>query len=176
MSRIARDADQLLLGEWACLAVLASGPSHGFAISARLRPDSDLGRIWSLSRPLTYRALEQLAKNRLIESVGEEPGLAGGTRTIYSITPTGRRALVDWLDRPALHLRDLRSELLLKLHVAPFLEHDLSGMVGAQLDVVRDIERHLRERLDVDPNDLVARWRLESATAAARFLDDLIER
>lgn len=176
MSRLSRDADQLLLGEWACLAVLATGPSHGFAISTRLRPDSDLGRIWSLTRPLTYRALDQLAKNRLIESVGEEPGIAGGTRTIYSITSTGRRALVDWLDRPALHLRDLRSELLLKLHVAPFLEHDLSGMVGAQLDVVRDIERHLRERLDVDPTDMVARWRLESATAAERFLVDLTNR
>ena len=58
MSRSTRTGNDLLLGEWACLGLLYSGPSHGFAIAARLKPGSDIGRIWSLTRPLTYRALE----------------------------------------------------------------------------------------------------------------------
>ena len=49
-------AEQLLLGEWACLGVLYQGPMHGFAIASRLKPDGDIGRVWSLSRPLTYRS------------------------------------------------------------------------------------------------------------------------
>ena len=59
MSRSAPDA--LLLGEWACLGVLYAGPAHGFAVAARLKPAGDVGRVWSLSRPLTYRSLDQLA-------------------------------------------------------------------------------------------------------------------
>ena len=35
---------QLLLGEWACLGILYSAPTHGFAIAARLTPNGDVGR------------------------------------------------------------------------------------------------------------------------------------
>ena len=31
-------AEQLLLGEWACLGILYQGPTHGFAIASRLKP------------------------------------------------------------------------------------------------------------------------------------------
>ncbi len=58
--------DDLLLGEWACLGLLYAVPSHGFAIAAQLRPDTEVGRIWSLSRPLTYRSLDQLVERGLV--------------------------------------------------------------------------------------------------------------
>lgn len=171
MSRPPRDTDELLLGEWACLGILASGPSHGFAIAARLRPDADLGRVWSLSRPLTYRALERLSKHGYATAIGEEPGIAGGTRTIMAITDTGRRALGEWLDRPVLHLRDLRSELLLKLQLAATLGAATSELVEAQRRVVTDIRRSLELRLQETSGDIVTQWRLETAEAALRFLD-----
>ena len=44
---------------------LPSAPTHGFAIAAQLKPSGDLGRVWSLSRALTYRSLEQLANRGL---------------------------------------------------------------------------------------------------------------
>ena len=53
-----RGTGELLLGEWACLGVVAVAPTHGFAVAQRLRPEGDLGRVWSLSRALTYRALD----------------------------------------------------------------------------------------------------------------------
>ena len=61
-----RSPDELLLGEWACLGLLYAMPSHGFAIAAELRSDADVGRIWSLSRPLTYRSLDQLVERGLV--------------------------------------------------------------------------------------------------------------
>ena len=61
------------MGEWACLGILATGRAHGFAVAARLKPTGDVGRVWSMSRPLTYRALDQLAAQGLIRPVGEEP-------------------------------------------------------------------------------------------------------
>src|SRR6478672_10306747 len=108
-------SEQLLLGEWACLGILYEGPAHGFAIASRLKPEGDVGRVWSLSRPLTYRSLDQLAVRGHIHPIGEEPGIAGGNRTILAATRQGRAALRKWLATPVPHLRDLRSELLLKL-------------------------------------------------------------
>lgn len=173
MSRPSRETDELLLGEWACLGILASGPSHGFAIAAHLRPDADPGRVWSLSRPLTYRALERLSTHGYAEAVGEEPGIAGGTRTILAITDTGRTALHEWLGRPVLHLRDLRSELLLKLQLAAALGVKTSELVDAQRLIVTDIRRSLELRLQETSGDIVTQWRLETAEAALRFLDSL---
>src|ERR1700741_2074207 len=105
------NGDQLLLGEWACLGILYDGPTHGFAIAARLKPSGDVGRVWSLSRPLTYRSLDQLSARGYIHAVGEEPGIAGGNRTILAATRTGRAQLRKWLAAPVAHMRDLRSEL-----------------------------------------------------------------
>lgn len=85
-------ADQLLLGEWACLGILNRAPGHGFAIAARLKPDGDVGRVWSMSRALTYRSLDQLAARGLVEPIAEEPGIAGGQRTILATTAAGRAA------------------------------------------------------------------------------------
>lgn len=161
--------DVLLLGEWACLGVVYRQPAHGFAVAAMLRPDTNLGRVWSLSRPLTYRALEQLQARGLVEAVAEEPGIAGGPRTLLAPTPAGRAALQHWLATPVEHLRDLRSELLLKLVVATYCDIDVTDMLTAQ----RRRVSHLVEVLAVpgDCADPVALWRVEAAHAALRFLD-----
>ena len=110
---------QLLLGEWACLGILYEGPSHGFAIAARLKPTGDIGRVWSLSRPLTYRSLEQLSGHGYVETVGEEPGIAGGNRTILAATRSGRAQLRKWLRSPVVHLRDIRSGRIDRLQPCP---------------------------------------------------------
>jgi PadR family transcriptional regulator AphA len=176
MSRPARPDDELLLGDWACLGILAVEPSHGFAVSVRLRPDGDIGRVWSLSRPLTYRSIDRLLKVAYIHPVSEEPGIAGGTKTVLSITPAGRLALNAWLRRPVAHLRDLRSELLLKLQLAHTLDVRSTELVVAQRHVVSEIRRNLEQQLRHRTDDIVTSWRLESADAALRFLDSLTDR
>ncbi len=77
------------MGEWACLGLIYPAPTHGFAVAAHLRPNGDVGRVWSLSRPLTYRAIDQLVQRGLVQAVGEERGIAGGNRTIVAATRTG---------------------------------------------------------------------------------------
>ena len=125
-------AEQLLLGEWACLGILYQGPTHGFAIASRLKPDGDIGRVWSLSRPLTYRSLDQLTLRGHIHPIGEERGIAGGNRTILAATRQGRAALRKWVATPVAHLRDLRSELLLKLVIAEQCGIDVVPMLERQ--------------------------------------------
>lgn len=169
MSRTRGDA--LLLGEWACLGILYNRPTHGFAVAARLKPDADIGRIWALSRALTYRSLEQLHQRGLIEPVGEEPGLAGGNRTILRATRAGRAEFRRWLRTPVEHLRDLRSELLLKLVLADTTGIEISDMLGAQR--VRVAELASAFDSEQGSADIVQMWRQESTGAALRFLDRL---
>jgi DNA-binding PadR family transcriptional regulator len=162
----------VLLGEWACLGALAEQPAHGFAVAKRLAPEGDLGRIWALSRPLTYRAIDQLVAADLVAPVRTEPGRAGGSRTVLAPTAAGRRRLVAWLQEPVQHVRDLRTELLLKLELATRLGVDPAPLLGGQRAVVdrvvAGIAAQLAESTERDP---VLQWRYESALAAARFLD-----
>jgi DNA-binding PadR family transcriptional regulator len=166
-------AEQLLLGEWACLGILYQGPNHGFAIASRLKPDGDIGRVWSLSRPLTYRSLEQLALRGYIEPIGEERGIAGGNRTILAATRRGRARLRTWVRTPVEHLRDLRSELLLKLVLAEQCAIDVSAMLAAQHRRIASIADGLDHRMASAGGtpDVVALWRHEAADAALRFVD-----
>jgi DNA-binding PadR family transcriptional regulator len=165
------DEHPLLLGEWACLGILVTGPAHGFAIAARLRPEGDVGRVWSLSRPLTYRAIDQLVARGLAAPTAHEPGIAGGTRTIMGVTSAGRTAFEQWLVTPVLHLRDIRSELLLKLVLAELSDVDVSAMLDEQRRIVAVQSGSLARDLAERPDDVVRRWRAESADAALRFLD-----
>ena len=164
---------QLLLGEWACLGILYPVPTHGFAIAARLKPSGDVGRVWSLSRALTYRSLDQLTMHGQIEPVGEEPGIAGGNRTVLAATRSGRAQLRKWLHTPVVHLRDLRSELLLKLVLAELCALDTSPMLAAQRAHITELSAALSAQIDEHPGDVVALWRSESSIAALRFLDRL---
>jgi PadR family transcriptional regulator AphA len=164
---------QLLLGEWACLGILYPAPTHGFAIAARLKPSGDVGRVWSLSRALTYRSLEQLTIRDYIRPVGEEPGIAGGNRTILAATRAGRAQLRRWLATPVVHLRDLRSELLLKLIIADLCDIDITGMLDAQRTHITELAEAISAQIVQQPGDVVSLWRSESSDAALRFLDRL---
>lgn len=163
---------ELLLGEWACLGLLHVQPSHGFALAARMAPEADVGRIWSMSRALTYRAVEQLAARGLIEPVLEEPGLAGGNRTVYSITRAGRTQLRRWLTTPVAHVRDIRGELLLKIHLAGLVGIDLGDMLNEQHHRLCAQRDALTAGIGAD--DPVDQWRVQAASAAIAFVGQLL--
>ena len=169
-----RGPDDLLLGEWACLGLLYAVPSHGFAIAAQLRPETEVGRIWSLSRPLTYRSLDQLVERGLVTPVGSEPGDAGPNRTILAATRTGRARLRRWVRTPVEHLRDLRSELLLKIVIADRCGIAIDGMLRAQRGRLEAQSASLAAAAfgaDGTVVDPVALWRYEASQSGLRFLD-----
>ena len=154
--------------------MLYKKPTHGFAIAARLKPGSDIGRIWSLTRPLTYRALEQLQTHGYVEESGEEVGLAGGNRTLLTITKPGRAIFRTWINTPVVHLRDMRSELLLKLVLSDECGIDISNMLKTQRKNIKTLQRNIESSIDDSgKNDAVLVWRREIAEATLRFIDSL---
>ena len=159
-------ADSLLLGEWACLGVLAQAPAHGYDVALRLAPTGDIGRVWSLSRPLTYRALDQLAQRALIGPIAEEKGKAGGLRTILAPTKEGKAAVKRWVREPVSHVRDVRGELLLKL----VLSDDPGPLLEAQRARFAPVVEALAATGGTrkPATDPVAVWRYESSRSALR--------
>ncbi|MEM9606905.1 MAG: PadR family transcriptional regulator [Actinomycetota bacterium] len=153
------------------LALLGEGPTHGFAIARELGPDGDLGRVLTVRRSLVYRSLDRLAERGLVESLHDEPGNAGPTRTVLRATLAGRELTHRWLSRPSEHVRDLRIELLAKLRLLERAGTDPAGLVEAQRDALATTLDRLSEL--APGSDVVDRWRSHNARAAAAFLDEL---
>ncbi len=158
---------ELPLAEQVCLALVAEGVEHGWALGTLLSPDGELGRIWSLTRPLTYRAIDRLVERGLVVRSGTGTGRSR-ERNLLAVSPAGRAATDAWLDEPVEHLRDVRTELLLKLALRARTGRPAEPLLVAQrarFDTVID-------RLVAAPAaDPVAQWRAESARAVRRFLD-----
>jgi PadR family transcriptional regulator AphA len=154
------------LTEWVVLGVLAESPTHGFAVARLLGAGGEIGRVWSASRPLTYRAIDQLVADGLVVAVRTEPG-AGPQRTIHRPSPAGRRALQRWLRTPVAHFRDVRAELLVKLLLLERSGEPSEPLLAAQRSA---FEPRFAKVAAAPATDVVARWRREQAAAIARFL------
>ena len=163
---------ELSLGEWATLALLREEPTHGWAIVKLLAPAGEVGSVWSLSRPLVYRAVERLEAMGLVAPIGVQQ-LGARARTLLTATPSGRRAVDRWLAVPVDHVRDIRTELLLKLVLRERRGLDLLPLVRAQQRRLAPVLARL-ERSHTD--DVVALWRAESAGSVGRFLAAVEER
>ncbi len=155
------------LTEWVVLGLLAERPAHGFALARLLAPRGDVGRVWSASRPLTYRAIDKLVDDELIAPVRVEAG-SGPQRTVHELTPAGRRALQGWLRAPVAHFRDVRAVLLVKLHLLERSGRPTRGLLTAQR---RTFAPLLAEVRATPTDDAVSRWRRTQAEAIAEFLD-----
>ena len=169
---------RLTLGEWAVLGLLGRGPQHAFALVKCLARDGEFGRIWSVPTPVVYRSVNVLREQGLIRVVGEERSDSGPPRTLLAITRTGKRRLDTWLGAPVAHLRDIRSELLLKLAILAHMHKSADALVAAQsraiAPVLAGFEASLQEAERVGEFEVtLARWRLESARAVQRFLEGL---
>ena len=170
-----RRPDQLTTGEWAVLGLVAEGPTHGFAVARALEPGGEVGRVWSMRRPLVYRTLDVLEGRELTLTAGTEASTAGPQRTLVGVTDSGRRRVEGWLVEPVEHVRDARSMLLLKLLFLDRRGVAADALLEAQSVRFRELESELRARLgDADGfARTLALWRLENTAAAVRFVDAL---
>lgn len=159
--------------EYAVLGILASGPSHGFAISKQLGPEGFLGRVLTVRRPLVYRALDRMVEAGNAEPVTTEKGDAGPNRIVLRVTATGRRHLDRWLAEPVQHVRDLRIEFLLKLTLLEYLGRSPAPLIRKQRATLAATLTALDE---TQPGDHVELWRRHNALAAAGYLNDLESR
>ncbi len=158
------------LAESVCLALVVSGSDYGGAVAELLAPGGELGRIWSLSKPLTYRAIDALVTSAMIDRSGTAPG-RGRERSLLQPTRSGRAATRRWLAEPVRHLRDVRTELLLKFSILERMGLSRTPLALAQQEWFAPIIASITEGT---ATDVVSIWRREHAQAVAEFLDHVI--
>jgi len=173
---VARSADAVHASEWAVLGLLAEAPTHGFAIAKAMAPDGAVGQIWTMRRPLVYRALDVLGELGFIRPRGSERSSLGPRRTVLELTPDGRAAFDAWLSEPVERVRDARSLLLLKLMFLDRSGADPTALLHAQRE---RFERRVAELSDavaaaVGFDRTLLQWRLHSTQAAVDFIDTLL--
>jgi DNA-binding PadR family transcriptional regulator len=163
----------LSLSQWAVLGLFLGGPRHGFAVAAEIGPGSSLARVWKVPRPLVYRAIATLERHGLLERAGAEPAPAAPPRVLFRVTDEGDGAFRSWIETPVAHLRDLRSELLVKLWFHDRLSTDPCPLIRAQrvllAALVGSFERQAAATRGFEA--ALLDWRLHSARAAVSFLD-----
>lgn len=166
--------DDLSPGEWAVLALVAERPAHGWAVARALSPEGEVGRVWTIPRPLVYRALDTLLAAGLLGRHGVEAGERGPRRTILEATPAGRARLDAWLDEPVQRVREARSLLLLKLLLLDRRGADPRPLLERQREVLAATEERLAARHDAEAagaERMLLAFRLETTRAVARFVE-----
>ena len=81
---------------YAVLGLLAVQPWSTYELTRQM--DRSLGRLWPRAQSKLYEEPKKLVAHGLAEGSQEQVGRR--SRTVYSITPDGRRALAAWLGEP----------------------------------------------------------------------------
>jgi DNA-binding PadR family transcriptional regulator len=162
---------QSSLSEWVVLCLICEGPTHGFALSASLAPDGELGEIWHAPKAVVYRAIERLERFGYIRTAGQLPSSLGPVKSLVGVTHEGHRAAKAWMQSPAAHPRDIRSELLMKLALLYRANAGCAELLRKQraqlLPIAAAIEDRLREATGFEYT--LTLWRHESISATLRF-------
>ena len=165
------------LAEWAALGLLCESARHGWVIAGDLASAGEIGQIYSRTRPLLYRALGGLRESGLVEARGTTASDEGPARTMLAATRRGLAAFRRWRGAPVEHVRDLRSELMLKLFFherggddpAPLLRAQAAPLSKAEL--APEAQARSSEAFD----QTLVLWRLSVARSALSFVEALLQ-
>jgi DNA-binding PadR family transcriptional regulator len=134
--------------KYAILSLLAHEPLSGYELMKLF--DGSVGYFWHASHPQIYKELARLELNgdvthRSVEQRGRP------TKKIYSLSETGRRALLAWLRVPARPQR-VKDEMMLKTFSYGLLSNEEAMKLiahhreihRARLQQYQELERFLR--------------------------------
>lgn len=151
-----RSPEPVTTPDMVVLALLAEKPMHGYQLNLEL--ERRQVRDWAgISRPQVYYSLAKLHRDRRIVPV-RTPVKTRGSRKkrstrkpqVYRLTPSGRAALADALERPDWATRRAPPPFLTWLALSP---HARPGVASRQLERRR---RFLQAEIEKERATLVA--------------------
>ena len=159
--------------EYLILGTLMKQKRHGYELHSIL--SSGLGGAWYAGMSQVYALLKRLeTAEKVVFSVEQQDNRP--PKHVYSITPKGRQAFLQWVHTPLERIRDLRLEFLAKLFF--IRELGLSGsdeLIKKQEDI---FQKQLRGIKQEEENcyeafeHLVLRFRIGQIEAVLSWLRD----
>lgn len=111
------------------LGLLAAESSYGYDLK------SLYDRLFGIRKPLAfgqvYGALSRMIRDGYIQLTGEEAG-GGPDRKKYSVTPTGREHLQNWMFTPDVPSETLQGDLFAKTVIALLVDEDAHQLLDLQ--------------------------------------------
>lgn len=153
----------------ACLALVRFGLQHGYPIAQEFAEEGSVGVVLTATRPVVYRELTLLETRGLLAARADR-GARGQAKKTLKLTAAGNKALDAWLSEPVSHIRDMRTEFLVKVMMRQKLDMPIVSFVSTQRDALAEVIHTLGRS---DDDSLVGVWRREQARAVVRFLDEL---
>ena len=137
-----------LAPEWALLGLLTQKPMHGYELHRYFTDPSALGQVWYLGLSQMYKLLKELEGQGHLEATVEEQENYPD-RKVYHITPSGRAAFLQWMEKPISSPRLIRVEFLAKLFLAQLLGPEMvERVIGTQLETCQAQLTRLQERME----------------------------
>lgn len=166
----------LSVGEYAILGLLRERPMHGYEIARRFAADLDLGLVLPLDMSNVYALLKDLHEQGLIDGHRETVGLRP-PRTVYQLTPEAEAQLLHWLEEPVARMREVRSDLLVKLYFCRAIGDACTArLLDAQIAAGNEYrDRVERLAAEAEPGSFERLVR-DSKTGAARATVDWLRR
>jgi DNA-binding PadR family transcriptional regulator len=169
---------QLLLSDWLVLSIVCEKPAHGFAVARLFSREGSLGRVWQVSKPAVYAAMQRLEQFGLVQMAGEQRTSQGPARSLVEATRAGQTAARAWLRKPVMHGRDVRSEVMMKLALLERAGGDPWDLLREQRAQFGPLAAALADRVHATTGieHTLALWRHKAMSATMQFLDDLTGR
>ena len=120
---------------YAILALLSVQPWSTYELARQM--ERSLNTIWPSAESVVYEEPKKLARLGLATATRAYTGRRA--RTVYAISPAGRRALRDWLDRPGAGPR-LEFEAMIQVAFAD------AGSKEQLLRTLRSVRAHAEEQ------------------------------
>jgi PadR family transcriptional regulator AphA len=137
-----------LAPEWALLGLLTQKPMHGYELHRYFTDPSALGQVWYLGLSQMYKLLKELEAQGYVE-VTVELQENYPARRVYHITPSGRAAFLQWMEKPVTNTRLIRVEFLAKLFLAQLLGAEMmERVIGTQLETCQTQLTRLQEKME----------------------------
>lgn len=175
MARPPQPAEHAILG----LLYFEESGGHGYDLARYFADDQPLGGVLKLEPGMLYHHLKKLAAVGWV-TVDIEPQGTRPPRQVHTLTESGKKELLRWLQEPVQHTREIRLEFLVKLYFARKLDPMLATkLIAGQLKKSREVESLLESRLaanEAPANDFarqVLGLRLLQTRAAIEWLESL---
>jgi len=165
-----------LAPEWALLGLLTQKPMHGYELYRYFTDPSALGQVWYLGLSQMYKLLKELEGQGYLEATVEEQENYPD-RKVYHITPSGRAAFLQWMEKPISSPRLIRVEFLAKLFLAQLLGSEMvERVIGTQLETCQTQLTRLQERARLTDWELeIENWELTFKHLVFRFRQGQIQ-
>jgi len=121
--------------ENALLGILMTGPKHGYELHGYM--SDRMNEFWQLSMSQIYALLKRLEREGCIIS-RQERQENRPAKKIFSLTQTGEKRFLSWVQSPVQHVRDFRIEFMAKLFFIGELRLSLgNSLIDRQIEVLQ---------------------------------------